>query len=485
MFSIFLTRKEKENLSEWSYRVEDHSIVSKIFDPFWNWLVKLVPETVAPNILSLAGLLCILYAFHISYNYVSDYPNLVSISVLILTFVYMNLDSIDGKHARRTRNSSPLGELFDHSCDNIGTAFAALTLCYILGINNPFEQWYIVQASQLIFLNCHIDALVKGYVEFGKFSGPCEILVMYMMLIIIKLVYGFSWISNIIITIANTFNISFEQTCYIIFVLIYYISYLDTIAKILRMNKKSKNKKKHVATRNGLLISLFARHIPSILIYLGAISNSSMTVTTILSHGLIMSVLTGDIIVSKMAKRELHPLVPIMIMISLFDNFLCTAMCILYYTGLLTEIAFYMRLPLFGIKRTVFCNGVYDLLHAGHMNLFESAATYGSYLIVGVHNDKDVASYKRTPALTHEQRCSTVRKCKYVDEVIPDCPLYITKKFIEEHNIDVVLCSEEYNKEDDQYYKIPREMGILEVLPRTPGISTSDILKRVQYITNT
>ena len=32
-------------------------------------------------------------------------------------FVYQTLDAVDGKQARRTGSSSPLGELFDHGCD--------------------------------------------------------------------------------------------------------------------------------------------------------------------------------------------------------------------------------------------------------------------------------------------------------------------------------------------------------------------------------
>lgn len=36
-------------------------------------------------------------------------------------FVYQSLDAIDGKQARRTDSSSPLGELFDHGCDSIST----------------------------------------------------------------------------------------------------------------------------------------------------------------------------------------------------------------------------------------------------------------------------------------------------------------------------------------------------------------------------
>jgi len=36
-------------------------------------------------------------------------------------FVYQSLDAIDGKQARRTGSSSPLGELFDHGCDSVST----------------------------------------------------------------------------------------------------------------------------------------------------------------------------------------------------------------------------------------------------------------------------------------------------------------------------------------------------------------------------
>ena len=36
-------------------------------------------------------------------------------------FIYQSLDAIDGKQARRTNSSSPLGELFDHGCDSLST----------------------------------------------------------------------------------------------------------------------------------------------------------------------------------------------------------------------------------------------------------------------------------------------------------------------------------------------------------------------------
>lgn len=39
-------------------------------------------------------------------------------------FIYQSLDAIDGKQARRTGTSSPLGELFDHGCDSLSTGEA-------------------------------------------------------------------------------------------------------------------------------------------------------------------------------------------------------------------------------------------------------------------------------------------------------------------------------------------------------------------------
>ncbi|KAL2926395.1 Choline/ethanolaminephosphotransferase 1 [Bienertia sinuspersici] len=44
----------------------------------------------------------------------------------LLLFLYQTFDAVDGKQARRTNSSSPLGELFDHGCDALACAFEAL-----------------------------------------------------------------------------------------------------------------------------------------------------------------------------------------------------------------------------------------------------------------------------------------------------------------------------------------------------------------------
>jgi len=48
--------------------------------------------------------------------------------------VYQSLDAIDGKQARRTGTSNPLGELFDHGCDSISTG-QEYVYCYVREIH--------------------------------------------------------------------------------------------------------------------------------------------------------------------------------------------------------------------------------------------------------------------------------------------------------------------------------------------------------------
>lgn len=59
-----------------------------------------------------------------------------------------------------------------------------------------------------------------------------------------------------------------------------------------------------------------------------------------------------------------------------------------------------------------------DLLHPGHMNILKVGATLGE-VTVGLLTDKAIASYKRLPYMTYEQRKVVIENVKGVKEVIP------------------------------------------------------------------
>lgn len=71
-------------------------------------------------------------------------------------------------------------------------------------------------------------------------------------------------------------------------------------------------------------------------------------------------------------------------------------------------------------KKVVFTNGVFDLIHAGHVDYLLKAKELGDVLIVGLNSDKSVRSIKgeKRPILIQEERAFVLSNLKPVDYVI-------------------------------------------------------------------
>jgi phosphoenolpyruvate phosphomutase / 2-hydroxyethylphosphonate cytidylyltransferase len=74
---------------------------------------------------------------------------------------------------------------------------------------------------------------------------------------------------------------------------------------------------------------------------------------------------------------------------------------------------------------TVYLGMSADLIHHGHINIIKSASEYGD-VVVGLLTDEAIASYKRLPALTYDQRKIVVSSIKGVSSVIPQHTLDYT-----------------------------------------------------------
>ena len=70
------------------------------------------------------------------------------------------------------------------------------------------------------------------------------------------------------------------------------------------------------------------------------------------------------------------------------------------------------------MKKTVYVGMAADLIHEGHMNILKTASEYGD-VVVGVLTDEAIASYKRLPFMTYEQRKIVIENIKGVVKVIP------------------------------------------------------------------
>ncbi len=68
-------------------------------------------------------------------------------------------------------------------------------------------------------------------------------------------------------------------------------------------------------------------------------------------------------------------------------------------------------------KKLVYVPMAVDTVHPGHLNIIKVASGLGQ-VMVGLFTDEAIASYKRVPAMTYEQRKLIIENIKGVDMVV-------------------------------------------------------------------
>ncbi|RFU75468.1 choline-phosphate cytidylyltransferase [Trichoderma arundinaceum] len=136
--------------------------------------------------------------------------------------------------------------------------------------------------------------------------------------------------------------------------------------------------------------------------------------------------------------------------------------------------------PPVGRNVRVYADGVFDLFHLGHMRQLEQAkkAFPNTTLVVGVTGDNETHMRKGLTVMSAKERAESVRHCKWVDEVIEDCPWIVTPEFLELHRLDYVAHDDiPYGAaEGDDIYQPIKETGKFLVTQRTEGVSTTGII---------
>lgn len=123
---------------------------------------------------------------------------------------------------------------------------------------------------------------------------------------------------------------------------------------------------------------------------------------------------------------------------------------------------------------------VADLFHPGHVALLARAAELGDELVVALYSDEETARRKRLPVMSVAERAAVLSACRYVDEVIPDSPWVIDGAWLDRHRIDLLVHGDDFDQ-DRVAAQFPgaAERGIFRYLPYTPGVSTTEIIRRV------
>lgn len=176
---LFIPTNKLENLRLYKYSSEDHSLISRyILKRWWNSFVKIFPLDMAPNVITLLGLFFIianlLCVFYYDPYLNSPAPRWCYFFYAFGLFMYQTFDGCDGCHARRTQQSGPLGELFDHSIDAINTTLGTIVFASAFQLGYSWLLLVAQFASTCNFYTSTWEEYHTHLLFLSKFSGPVE-----------------------------------------------------------------------------------------------------------------------------------------------------------------------------------------------------------------------------------------------------------------------------------------------------------------------
>ncbi len=130
----------------------------------------------------------------------------------------------------------------------------------------------------------------------------------------------------------------------------------------------------------------------------------------------------------------------------------------------------------------VFTNGVFDILHRGHLGYLLEARKLGSALIVGVNSDASARMLHKGPDRPYnrqEDRAFLLSQLKPVDAVVIfDQPT--PAELIELLQPDIVVKGGDYKPQDVVGKDtVERRGGKVVIIPLTKGYSTTDLANRI------
>nr|ABK96285.1 unknown [Populus trichocarpa x Populus deltoides] len=183
-------------LHKYKYSGVDHSCVAKyVLQPFWARFVNLFPLWMPPNMITLMGFMFLVTSAFLGYIYSprldTPPPRWVHFAHGLLLFLYQTFDAVDGKQARRTNSSSPLGELFDHGCDALACAFESMAFgSTAMCGRDTFWFWLI---SAVPFYCATWENFFTNTLILPAINGPTEGLMLIYMAHFLTAVVGAGW----------------------------------------------------------------------------------------------------------------------------------------------------------------------------------------------------------------------------------------------------------------------------------------------------
>ena len=212
----FLSNAAAAELPLFQYRGQDLSLTYKyVLSPLAEWCVQtLTPRTVAPNTITLTGLVWMIASYVAMWYYLPALlltnnndsnnqdntdivvPSWVFVLNAVAILIYQTLDNMDGKQARRIGASSPLGLLFDHGCDAINSVFGSANWMVALGLSRAMDlplAYVMLMGPYALFYVSTWEEYYTGQLVMPILNGPNEGLLGAVAMSVVSAVQGTSY----------------------------------------------------------------------------------------------------------------------------------------------------------------------------------------------------------------------------------------------------------------------------------------------------
>lgn len=138
----------------------------------------------------------------------------------------------------------------------------------------------------------------------------------------------------------------------------------------------------------------------------------------------------------------------------------------------------------------VWTNGAFDLLHPGHVASLRQARALGDLLIVGVNSDRSVKAYKgpNRPILNQDERAAMLAALECVTAVMifdEDTPVESLMKLKPDIHCKGAEYAPPHGRPVPERAVVEGYGGRIEYLPLVPGVSTTEILRRIRLAEGT
>ena len=141
------------------------------------------------------------------------------------------------------------------------------------------------------------------------------------------------------------------------------------------------------------------------------------------------------------------------------------------------------------MAKKVYLGMIADIMHPGLINIINEGAKYGD-VIIGLYTDKAIATHKRLPYLTYEQRETVVRSINGVADVVPQDDWSYVPNLVK-YKPDYIIHGDDWLEGPDKYirdevFKVMEGLGgkVIEI-PYTKGITSSGLAEELESLGTT